>query len=74
MQGALTVIPGRETELSKAAELTVQMKAKGRIADWQPAVSPRGLSIILKLDTSAQRRRAIIDEFEALGYDVVDER
>lgn len=67
MQGVLTVIPDRETELSKAVELALQMKAKARIADWKPAASLTGLSIILTLDTGAQRRKAVVREFETMG-------
>jgi len=73
MHGVLTVMPGRETKLSKAVDLAAQMKGKGRIADWEPAASQKGLKIILKLDTGDQRRRAIVGEFEIVGYDVTEE-
>jgi hypothetical protein len=74
MQGVLTILPGRESDLLKATKLAARMKGDGLIADWQEVVGASGLNVILKLDSSPRRRRTIVDEFLAIGYDVPDAR
>jgi len=71
-EGVLTVRLGRETTLLKANELAARMKRNGLIADWQQLVVAKSLNIILKLDTSPRRRKTIVDEFTAAGYEVSD--
>lgn len=73
MHGVLTVTPSRETKLSKAVDMAVQLKGKGRIADWEPATSQKGIKIILKFNTTVQRRRDIFRDFEIVGYEVTEE-
>lgn len=70
MQSHITAVSGRESELSKAVESIDRMKARGRIADWKQA-DARTLHIILKLDTSAQRRREIVSELKVLGCEIL---
>ncbi len=74
MQGVLSVILSEESDPTKATRLAAKMKAECRIADWSAKLSPARLAIILKLDTSDLRRKAIIAEFNALGYEVTNER
>ncbi len=71
-QAVLTVVAGKQTDMSDAAALAQQMKEQGRIDDWRPAIPPQGLSIILKPDTSSDQRLAIADAFIALGYQVIE--
>lgn len=64
------VLPGKDAALSKAVELIGRMKARGRIADWKP-LDAGVLSVILKLDTSAQRLKEIASELKAVGCDIL---
>ena len=72
MRGVLSVILSEEGDPGKAAKLAAIMKAQCRIADWSSTLSPPGLAIILKLDTSELRREAIVGEFNALGLEVIE--
>ena len=74
MQGILSVILGEESDRLRAAKMAAKMKAECRIADWSSTLSPPRLAIILKLDTSELRRRAIVGEFNALGLEVIEHR
>jgi hypothetical protein len=47
------------------------MKEEGRIADWRPAIPPRGISVILN-DTDSANRLKIANEFKALDYNVIE--
>ncbi len=71
-QAVLTVVPGKETDMLNAAQLAAQLKEEGRIYDWRVAGSPRGISVILKTDTSSAERLEIAGEFKALGYNVIE--
>jgi hypothetical protein len=71
-QAVLTVVPGKQPDLSDAVALATDMKQKGRIYDWRPAGSPRGISVILNEGTSSSDRLEIANEFKALGYNVIE--
>ena len=74
MQGVLSVILSEESGSAEAIKLATKMKTECRIADWNPKLSLARLAIILKLDTSDLRRKAIIAEFNALGCEVIVEK
>jgi hypothetical protein len=74
MQGVLSVILSKESDPTTVTRLAAKMKTECRIADWSSKLSPARLAIILKLDTSDMRRKAIIAEFNALGCEVIAER
>ena len=74
MQGVLSMILSEESDPTKAVKLANKMKTECRIADWSSKLSPARLAIILKLDTSDLRRKAIIAEFNAVGCEVIPER
>jgi hypothetical protein len=74
MQSVLSVMLSEESDPTTAIWLATKMKTECRIADWSSKLSPARLAIILKLDTSGLRRKAIIAEFNAVGCEVIAER
>ena len=70
MHGVISVILSEEGDRLRAAK----MKAECRIADWSSTLSPPRLAIVLKLDTSELRHKAIVGEFNASGLEVVEHR
>jgi hypothetical protein len=70
-QSVLTVVPGVQNDMAGAGQLATAMKEEGRIADWRPAIPPRGISVILN-DTDSANRLKIANEFKALGYNVIE--
>ena len=73
MHGVLRVILSEGCDPVKPARLAAKMKFECRIADWSSAPSSACLAIVQKLDTSAQRRKAIIAEFNASGCEVIEQ-
>ena len=74
MQEVLSVILSEGSDPTKAGRLAAKLKAECRIADCSAKLSPARLAIILKLDTSDLRRKAIIAEFNAVGCEVITGR
>lgn len=71
-QAVLTVVPGKQPDMLDAAQLASVLKDEGRIYDWRIAGAPRGISVILKSNTSSKERLEIAGEFKALGYNVIE--
>ena len=71
-QAVLTVVPGKQPDMSDAVGLAIDMKDKRRIYDWRIAGSPGGISVILNDDTNSSQRLEIAEEFKGLGYNVIE--
>lgn len=71
-QAVLTVVQGNQPDMSNAVALATDMKTKGRIYDWRPAITVEGISVILNDGTSSSDRLKIANEFKNLGYNVIE--
>jgi hypothetical protein len=72
MQAVLTVVADKETDLAVAVQLGGQLVAQGKIAEARPALPAGGISFILKPNTSAADRQAIIDQIHTAGFKTIE--